>query len=98
MVFFPESDRGIRYLLVVMDYFINSPEVYAIPNQEASTVADALVTNFFCRFRVPREFYSDQGRNVESQLMLEVLERLGIIKTRTKPLHTQSNGMVECYV
>jgi hypothetical protein len=28
------------------------PEVYAIPNQEASTVAEALATNFFCRFGI----------------------------------------------
>jgi hypothetical protein len=50
---FPESDSGNRYLLVAMDYFTKWPEVYAIPNQEASTVADALVTHFFCRFGVP---------------------------------------------
>jgi len=48
-----------------MDYFTKYPEVYAIPNQEASTVADALVTNFFCRFGVPMELHSDQCRNFE---------------------------------
>jgi hypothetical protein len=73
---FPESDRGNQYLLVGMDYFTKWPEVYAIPNQEASTVADALVTNF-CRFGVPRELHSDQGYNFESRLMQEVLERQG---------------------
>jgi hypothetical protein len=35
-----------------MDYFTKWPEAYATPNQEASTVAELLVTNFFCRFRV----------------------------------------------
>jgi hypothetical protein len=94
---FPESDRGNRYLLIAMDYFTKWPEVYAIPNQEASTVADTLVTNF-CRFGVPRELHSDQGRNFESRLMQGVLERLGINKTRTTPLHPQSDGMVEHYV
>jgi hypothetical protein len=89
---------GNRYLLVAMDYFTNWPEVYAIPNQEASTVADALVTYFFCRFGFPRELHSDQDRNFESRLMQGVLERLGISKTRTTPLHPQSDGMVERYV
>ena len=42
---FPMSERGNRYLLVAMDYLTNWPEVYAIPNQEASRVADAPVTN-----------------------------------------------------
>ena len=95
---FPMSERGNRYLLVAMDYFTKWPEVYAIPNQEAATVADALVTNLFCRFGVPRQLHSDQGRNFESRLMQEVLERLGISKTRTTPLHPQSDGMVERYI
>jgi transposase InsO family protein len=61
-------------------------------------VADALVTNFFCRFGVPRGLHSDQGNNFESRLMQEVLERLGISKIRTTPLHPQSDVMVERYV
>jgi transposase InsO family protein len=80
-----------------MDYFTKWPEVYAIPNQEASTVAEALVSNF-CRFGVPMELHSDQGRNFESSLLWEVLKRLGVRKTRTTPLHPQSDGMVERYV
>jgi hypothetical protein len=36
-----------------MGYLTKWPEAYAIPNQEASTVAEVLVTNFFCRFGIP---------------------------------------------
>jgi transposase InsO family protein len=81
-----------------MDYFTKWPEVYAIPNQEASTVAEALVTNFFCRFGIPRELHSDQGRNFESHTLREILQRLGVSKTRTTPLHPQSDGMVERHI
>jgi transposase InsO family protein len=81
-----------------MDYFTKWPEVYAIPNQEASTVAEALVTTFFCCFGIPRELHSDQGRNFQSHLLQEGFQRLGVSKTRTTPLHPQSDGMVECYV
>jgi transposase InsO family protein len=95
---FPKSNKGNRYLLFAMDYFTKWPEVYAIPNQEASTVADTLVTNFFCRFGVPMVLHSDQRRNFESRIMQEVLERLGVNKTRTTPLHPQSDGMVERYM
>jgi hypothetical protein len=56
---FPLSDQGNGYLLIAMDYFTKWPEAYALPNQEASTVAEALVTNFFCRFGIPRELHSD---------------------------------------
>jgi transposase InsO family protein len=81
-----------------MDCFTKWPEVYAIPNQEASTVAETLVTNFFCRFGIPRELHSDQGRNFESHLLQEVLQRLGVSKTRTTPTHPQSDGMVKRYI
>jgi hypothetical protein len=95
---FPRSDQGNRFLLIAMDYFTKWPEVDAIPNQVASTVAEALVTNFFCHFGIPRELHSDQGRNFESHLQQEILQWLGVSKTRTTPLHQQSDGMVERYI
>jgi len=61
-------------------------------------VADALVNNFFCCFGVPMELHSKDGQNFDSRLMLEALEQLGVSKTRTIPLHPQSDGMVERYV
>lgn len=65
---------GETYLLIAMDEFTKGPDVYAISNQEAWTVADGLVTYFFCRFGVPMEVHSDQGRNIKSRRMQEVLE------------------------
>ncbi|CAK1596609.1 unnamed protein product [Parnassius mnemosyne] len=65
---FPENESGNKYFMVVMDYFTKWPEVFAIPNQEASTVADKLVYEVFCRFEISLEIHSDQGRNFESQI------------------------------
>ena len=78
-------------------YFTKWTESYAIPNQEATTVAEKLVTEFVCRFGVPREMHSDQGSNCESKVMTEVCKLLDIEKTRTTPLHPQSDGQVERY-
>jgi hypothetical protein len=47
-----ESKSRNRYLLIAMDYFYKWPEVCTIPSQEASTVVDALLTNFFYPKRV----------------------------------------------
>ena len=91
----PESDAGNKYLLIAMDYFSKWPEGYALPNMEAQTVADALLEGFFSRFGMPLELHSDQGRNFESTLFKDVCDILGIRKTRTTPLHPQSDGMVE---
>ena len=47
------------------------------------------------RFRVPLSLHSDQWRNFESAVFSEMCRLLGIEKTRTTPLHSQSDGMVE---
>ena len=91
----PETTAGNRYLLCVMDYFTKWPEAYAIPNQEAQTVANAIVDGYVSRFGIPHELHSDQGRNFESAVFKRMCHRLGIKKTRTTLLHLQSDGMVE---
>ena len=93
----PLTPRGNRFVLVVTDYFTKWTESYAIPNQEAVTVAEKLVGEFVCRFGVPRELPSDQGTNFESKVMAELCKLWDIEKARTSPLHPQSDGQVERY-
>ena len=50
---FPESPAGNTHILVVADYFTRWTEAYAIPNQEATTVAKKLTDEFFFRFSPP---------------------------------------------
>uniref|UniRef100_A0A3B3SFD3 Gypsy retrotransposon integrase-like protein 1 n=1 Tax=Paramormyrops kingsleyae TaxID=1676925 RepID=A0A3B3SFD3_9TELE len=90
---FPRTTQGNRFILTAMDYFTKWPEAYALPDQEAETVANALVEGMFSRFGVP--IHSDQGRNFESRVFSIMCTRLGITKTRTTPLHPQSDGLVE---
>lgn len=92
---FPSTDRGNRYILVAMDYFTKWVEAYALPNQEAVTIAEVLVKELISRFGIPLELHCDQGRNFESQLFTELCRILGVRKTRTTALHPQSDGMVE---
>ena len=93
---FPVPEDGNKYKMVVSDYFSKWLEAYAIRNQEATTVATTLIDdNWISRFGVPMELHLDQGRNFESNLLQSVTEVLGIQKTRTTPLHLQSDGMVE---
>ena len=94
---FPESPSGNRYILVAMDYFTRWAEAYAIPNQEAATVANHLVNELFLRFSPPETLHSDQGRQFESALLGSICRLLGIRKTRTTPYHPQSDGLVERY-
>lgn len=91
----PESRNGNSYIMVVGDYFSRWMEALPIPNQEASTVVEKLVDEVFLRFSPPEQLHSDQGRQFESKLMIEVCKLLQINKTRTTPYHPQCDGLVE---
>ena len=51
---FPQTDKGNSYVLVAADYFIQWVKAYAIPNQEAATVASKLRDEMFCHSFNPR--------------------------------------------
>ena len=91
----PRTANGNEYILVFCDHFTKWVECYALPDHQAQTVADAMVSNFISRFGVPSVIHSDQRRRFESRLFEEVCQLLGIEKTRTTPYHPQSDGLVE---
>jgi len=72
-------------------------EAYAIPNQEAITVARKLVDQLLCRFSPPEQLHSDQRKQFESALLHEVCNILRMKKSRTSPYHPQCDGLVECF-
>ena len=78
----PRTKRGNRYLIVVGDYFTKWMEAIAVPDQEAETVARAIVEQFICRFGVPRQLHTDKGTNFESNLFQGICRLLDIDKTR----------------
>ena len=91
----PITKRGNRFVLVIGDYFTKFAEAVALPDQEAETVARAVVEEFICRYGAARQLHSDRGSNFESSLFQHVCKLLNIDKTRTTPRHPQSDGMVE---
>ena len=91
----PKTAAGNRYVLVAGDYFTKWIEAYPIQNQEASTVAQKLLDQLFCRFSLPERLHSDQGRQFEAEIIKQLCKLLQIEKTRTTPYHPQSDGFVE---
>ena len=71
------------------------PEAYALPNQEADTVAQAVMDNFVCRFGCPHRVLSDQCRNYESRLFRGLCHLIESVKQRTTPYHPQCDGGAE---
>ena len=67
-------------------------EVYAIPNQEAVTVAQKLVNELFCHFSTPEQLHSDQRSQFESDLIAEVCK---ILKELHYPIPSTDDGLIE---
>ena len=88
------SYRGNRYILVITDHFTKWVEAYAIPNQEAVTVAFCFETliNTFGYLDI---ILTDQGRTFESALIKEMCARLKIDKRTTLAYHPQCNSQTE---
>ena len=70
-------------------------EAYAIPNQEAKTIANKLVNELFCRLSPPEQLHSDQGKQFQSDLLKEICKLLHVKKTRTKPYLPQFDRLIE---
>ena len=91
----PITDRGNRYVLVIMDYFSKWVEIFPMPNMLASTVARLLFDGWICRYGAPAALHSDQGPQFESNLFKDLCRMMDVTKTRTTAYHPQSDGMVE---
>ena len=89
------TKNGNKYILVIGDYFTRWMEAYSLPSQKTEEVATKLVFEFVCRFGLPYEIHSDQGRNFESDLFQEICRLLNIKKTRTTSYRPCSNGLIE---
>lgn len=84
-----------KYILTFQDDLTKYSEAIPIPNQEARTVAEALVTQIICRHGVPESILTDQGSNFLSTCLKEVCKLLKITKLQTSPYHPQTNGALE---
>ncbi len=91
----PQTARGNRFILTVVDYFSKWAEGYALPEHSATTVAWTLATEWISRFGTPLKFHCDKAPEFESAVLSQVFQMLGIKKTRTTAYRPQSNGLCE---
>ena len=93
----PESDRGNKYIMVMVDQFSRWVEIQPLPEISAETMAWTAINHFFSRFGYPLQIHTDQGNNFDGNLFKAMCDLLRITKTRTTPYRPCSNGQVERY-
>ena len=74
-----------------MDSFSKWAEAFPLRSKEAEGIAKVLVEQVFARFGVPLSILSDQGKEVDGQIMREVCRLFGIEKIRTTPYKPSTN-------
>ena len=92
---FPRTNKGNRVLVVFVDHFTKWPEAFAVPNQEAKTIARLLVTEIISRYSIPRELLSDRGTNFLSKIVQNVCHLFRVHKLSTTAYNPKCNGGVE---
>lgn len=90
----PLTESKNRFVLVCVDYATKYPIAVALKNQEAETVAEALM-GIFADMGFPNEILTDQGSNFMSELIKELCRLLKVSKLVSSPYHPQTNGLVE---
>ena len=88
----PLTRNGNRYVVVFLTKWA---EVFAVPDQQAETIAHLLTEHVISRHGVPEELLSDRGTNFLSELIAEICKVLGMKKINTSGYHPQTDGLVE---
>ena len=91
----PISSRGNQYLLVIQDYFSKWPFAIPLPDHKAERIVQVLKDQIFTLDGPPHRLHSNQGRNFESYVLLELCKAFGVTKSHTTPYHPMGDGLVE---
>ena len=90
----PPSQRGHRWVLVIIDYATRYPEAIPLRNIDTESISEALLS-VFSRVGIPSCVVSDQRTKFVSKVMQEVSRLLSIKWIKSSPYHPQANGLVE---
>nr|GFA53712.1 reverse transcriptase domain-containing protein [Tanacetum cinerariifolium] len=92
---FPEGPRKVKFLIVAMDYFTKWIEAKAVATITGGQVKKFVWNNIVCRFGIPGEIISDNGKQFANNPFKDWCDKLNITQHFASGKHSQSNGLVE---
>ncbi|GJR58107.1 reverse transcriptase domain-containing protein [Tanacetum coccineum] len=92
---FPEGPGKVKFLIVAMDYFTKWIEAKAVSTITGNQVKKFVWDNIVCRFGLPGEIVSDNGKQFSDNPFKDWCEKLNITQRFASVKHPQSNGLVE---
>jgi hypothetical protein len=70
-------DCGKKFIWCMTDALTKYVKLVPLPNKEANTVADTIFSKWFCRFGMPLDLITDQGKEFCTKLSDDLFKRLG---------------------
>nr|GEY67966.1 reverse transcriptase domain-containing protein [Tanacetum cinerariifolium] len=92
---FLEGPGKVKFLIVVMDYFTKWIEAKAVAIITDGQVKKFIWDNIVCRFGIPGEIISDNGKQFADNPFKDWCDKLNITQRFATVKHPQSNGLVE---
>ncbi len=89
------SDGDKKFILCITDAFTKYVELVVLPNKEALTVATGILNRWICRFGLPLELITDQGKEFTNKMAEHLFNLLNIRHTTTSSYHPQCNSQAE---
>ena len=90
----PETARGNKYIVTMMDGFTKYVAAVTIPCKEAPVVANAVIEGWITKFGCPGRIHTDQGKEFVNKIWTQLCDRLQITKTVT-PAYSPQGNLVE---
>lgn len=92
---FPPRKSGVKFMVVVVDYFTKWAEEEPLASITSRTVTRFLWKNIICKFGIPQSIVTDNGRQFDSDHFREWCTELKIKVKYSSPDHPQANGQAE---
>jgi hypothetical protein len=89
------SSNGKKYILVMTDAFTRYVELIAVPNKEAPVIAEAIFNNWICRYGIPAQLVTDQGKEFIANVCQLLWKKLDLLHVTTSARHPQANAQAE---
>nr|GEV70280.1 reverse transcriptase domain-containing protein [Tanacetum cinerariifolium] len=85
----------VKFFIVAMDYFMKWIEAKAVAKITGGEVKNFVWDNIVCRFGIPGEIVSDNGKQFSDNPFKDWRDKLNITQRFASVKHPQSNGLVE---
>nr|ABA98294.1 retrotransposon protein, putative, Ty3-gypsy subclass [Oryza sativa Japonica Group] len=92
---FPVARNGYKFAIVAVEYFSRWIEAEPLGAITSAAVQKFVWKNIVCRFGVPKEFISDNGKQFDSDKFREMFKGLNLEIRFVSVAHPQSNGAAE---